>query len=602
MALILTGGGGNALVGSANLRTLDVDDVMRNKKYVGFLGKFSYGDNGIGPSVMGAIATRYTFKNNIRLGALYAYSIKDISQEYRIGGGRFNDDPANPNLIPSLNTTRLRQTPSSHLFKFELEPYANHLIKFQYRRYDTHLAGREISANNYQISYRFNPESNLIDSKILIAYNQTMQDYDDDFTWITLPLNRYFSDIKANNQYVTIDANNASEFSFFKDLHLNLVYGANFSLNKYDRKFFWKVDPGTGQWNINLERAVSFLPSGEQQITTAYLDSNIKYKFMNLSVNLNMMYWNLMGQVGRCSNREYCGKYYDTTYTYKNFAKDDLVFNAFVLYSMDIFKFFQPFISYAKTNRALNPQEQFVSGAGGQQVNVWLRPESANTYQVGLNIFLDSIFFKEDFLGIKLVYFYTDIKDYIYDDWDTNYTFVPRLNGNANYQGIELESNFTMPHFYAKLGYTYQNSEFPYSLSTTLAPGMGYGQSQFSRLPKHILNLDMGATLLDSKIILGSIIRYTGGAERINPLSENLEEGISVEKIPDYTTWDMYITFNLAKFLTLKLDIQNLLDIDYMDALNTFNSSSGNYDPNGITAFNNSARGRTFIGSITARF
>ncbi len=84
--------GVNALMGSANFRTIGVDDIVQEGRVFGFLGKYSYGSNAIGPDFMGAIAGKTMLENNANLGILFAYSGQNVSQNYKIGGGGYIGD------------------------------------------------------------------------------------------------------------------------------------------------------------------------------------------------------------------------------------------------------------------------------------------------------------------------------------------------------------------------------------------------------------------------------------------------------------------------------------------------------------------------------
>lgn len=84
--------GQNALMGSANFRTIGVDDIVQEGRVFGFLGKYSYGSNAIGPNFMGAIAGKTMLENNANLGILFAYSGQNVSQNYKIGGGGYIGD------------------------------------------------------------------------------------------------------------------------------------------------------------------------------------------------------------------------------------------------------------------------------------------------------------------------------------------------------------------------------------------------------------------------------------------------------------------------------------------------------------------------------
>lgn len=55
------GHSGNALMGSANFRTIGVNDLVADGNLFGFYGKYSYGTNGVGPSFMGSVAGKFEF-------------------------------------------------------------------------------------------------------------------------------------------------------------------------------------------------------------------------------------------------------------------------------------------------------------------------------------------------------------------------------------------------------------------------------------------------------------------------------------------------------------------------------------------------------------
>lgn len=164
--------GANALMGSANFRTIGVDDIVQEGRVFGFLGKYSYGSNAIGPNFMGAIAGKTMLENNANLGILFAYSGQNVSQNYKIGGGGYIGDQKTPfdtdddgipddNLAAPINPNNLYNQPRSQLFKVEYKSDISEAI-LNYRAYNNNLAGRKITNDTYQIDYRLNPDSNLL--------------------------------------------------------------------------------------------------------------------------------------------------------------------------------------------------------------------------------------------------------------------------------------------------------------------------------------------------------------------------------------------------------------------------------------------------------
>ena len=76
---------------------------------------------------------------------------------------------------------------------------------------------------------------------------------------------------------------------------------------------------------------------------------------------------------------------------------------------------FMPFISYSRTHRMPNIQEMYFSQIGDSGVNTALKPEQANTYQIGFNTFKKGIFKPDDVLGFKLVAYRSRINNYIHN-------------------------------------------------------------------------------------------------------------------------------------------------------------------------------------------
>ena len=79
--------GVNSLYGSANFRTLGVNDVISGDKSLGFIIKGMTGTNATKSNYMAMAATRKWLDNGGYVGMLYGYSRREVSQDYKIGGG-----------------------------------------------------------------------------------------------------------------------------------------------------------------------------------------------------------------------------------------------------------------------------------------------------------------------------------------------------------------------------------------------------------------------------------------------------------------------------------------------------------------------------------
>lgn len=79
--------GVNTLSGSANFRTLGVNDVITDDKPFGIILKGMTGSNATKSNFMTMAAGRKWLDNGGYVGVVYGYSQREVSQDYRIGGG-----------------------------------------------------------------------------------------------------------------------------------------------------------------------------------------------------------------------------------------------------------------------------------------------------------------------------------------------------------------------------------------------------------------------------------------------------------------------------------------------------------------------------------
>ena len=79
--------GVNTLSGSANFRTLGVNDVITDDKPFGLIVKGMTGSNATKSNFMTMAAGRKWLDNGGYVGVVYGYSQREVSQDYLIGGG-----------------------------------------------------------------------------------------------------------------------------------------------------------------------------------------------------------------------------------------------------------------------------------------------------------------------------------------------------------------------------------------------------------------------------------------------------------------------------------------------------------------------------------
>ncbi|MCI6988437.1 MAG: TonB-dependent receptor [Campylobacter sp.] len=609
--------GNFGLMGSANFRTICVDDVVRDGNLFGFMSRYSHGTNGIGFNYMGSVAAKYENETGRNVGVLFGYSKKKITQNYEVGGGgkiseKFIPNPDYDSSKPQsefnqkyistrpFDPSELTQRPQSYLFKVELEPDEFTQTVLSYRRYENTLASRDMKHDNYQIDYKFKPQNELIDIRILASYAKGRQKYLDDAVFFGR--SDMSNNLKSDNNALTLHLSNAAKFEI-NNFNIVSKLGINYLNNEYKNSM-----------NMNLAGATSvpFQPKGEQKITTIFLDNSFEYDIFSFDTNLNFSKWELKGHKPYCDISQFCFPK-DAT----DIKKDDIELNYSLLFSAKFHNLFMPFISYSKTTRPPNVQEMFFSTNEGNGVNPFLKPESAKTWQIGLNGYEENIF-GDDRLGFKLVYYNTHIDDYIYNkSFYTTDAFMLHLNQQevTKFRGIEAELSYDAGKFYIKASYSRQNSNQITNETSGAGANSFGGYTELSQLPKTYATVDIGTRLYNEKLTVGMIAKYTGSAKRVSSKEERVNSNdpndfypeFKTEKLPNIPTiYDFYVILQPQENFTFRFEIQNLFDKNYMDALNSFNSTTNQaqYDINGndITLFDNQARGRTILASIEYKF
>ncbi|WP_249355234.1 TonB-dependent receptor [Campylobacter sp. MIT 12-5580] len=603
-------GGHGGLMGSANFKTIGVNDLVREGNVFGFLGRFSYGSNGLGPSYMGSVAGKSELENGGYIGVLFGYSGKRITQNYTIGGGGKigdqtapdPDSPSGQSPAAPFDPSLLTQKPNSQLFKLEYAPNSFTSAIFNYRRYQNELAGRKINNDNYQLDFWHNPLS-WIDIRFLAAYNAGKQRYNSDANFSFSP--DAIANKTTRNQGYTFDISN----NFYNELTggfiLNSRFGTNVLINKYKNDFSTNANDQNNAYNT------AFQPKGEQRIFTYYMDNNLKYDIFELGLNLNLYDWNLKGFKPECASADASCFPHEAV----DIDKNGLRLNASIMLSAAFHELFTPFASFARTNRAPNVQEMFFPYYYGNSVNPYLKPEQANTWQIGFNSFKHGLLKNDDRFGLKALYYKTLIKDYIYNEYfslasgETIMLFRNALD-KSEFKGFEVELSYDLGFAYTKASYSRQESKQPVSYTSGGYSG-SLGYSRISELPKDYANIELGFRLND-RISFGGIAKYTGKAKRVTGNPNNLSDPnsdimtLQTEELPNIPTIvDLYWNIEWLKNFTMRAEVQNAFDENYMDALNAYNSTGGmgyDQDYNEIYLFNNSARGRTFVVSFEYKY
>jgi hemoglobin/transferrin/lactoferrin receptor protein len=595
--------GVNALSGSANFRTIDVEDVIFPGNSLGFRSRFSVGNNGLGRSGMVSVAGQAdAFTETGNIGLLMGVSGSTVYSNYDTGNG-INTEKFGMNKY-------LKQNPQSQLYKLDMKLNDFHKVKLSARNYTNHFTQRKIESDDYYLKYHYTPFSELVDTKLTVSTSRGNQRYDNNSLYT-------FYNTSAQNRSNALDVNNTSRFSW-RENDFSMMFGGKLMKTKYSKIINSSIaNENTAEEAIENN---TFAPQGEQDISSIYGGLKINRGIFEADFNLNYTNSKIKGFKPACDPRVICvpqgGANIDST---------NHNINPMVMLSAQVTPWLQPFVSYSKSSRAPNIQEMFFSNSGGASMNPFLKPEHAETWQAGFNINSRDILMQDDALRLKATAYTSRVKYYIHsksflvcgggekcdfehaypagggdntsdDFYDNMYIYINSITP-VHTRGVELELDYDAGFAFGRLAYSRQHTDQPTSIAST-----SFGAGDITELPKQYLTLDTGMRFIDSALVVGAMVKYTGKTKRISP-NFDLDETTSAvlkEDMPQIPTiLDLYSTYQVTQNLLLKFNVQNVMGRDYSEALNKMNMSpvQGDTDTAG-----NTARGRTFIFGGEVRF
>ena len=164
---VTTAGGTGALAGVANLRTLDVEDILRPGQNIGGFVTTTWGSNNVGFSETAAAAVQ--------------------TRGIGIAGAISHRDPGNYQNGAGVEIPETGQDLTSGLFKVNLRPTEDQTLRFGGVIYDNDFFANSYNQNvrqqTYTAKYAYNPVGNdLIDFRLNGYYNDVAMKYGTDAT------------------------------------------------------------------------------------------------------------------------------------------------------------------------------------------------------------------------------------------------------------------------------------------------------------------------------------------------------------------------------------------------------------------------------------
>lgn len=575
--------GVNALAGSANMRTLGVDDVLMAGRQIGVLSRFKLGDNGLGRTGMVAVAGKTDpFANGGGLGAMVGISGTRTYATYKNGGGRSSKD------FIGEDNKYLRQEPHSEIYKLNFNPDEFNKIELSGRNYSNTFTRRDITSDDYAVRYNYTPLNELIDFNLLASTSRGNQSYK--------PESLYnFNRSSTTNKSNAVDLNNTSRFTLAEDLYAEFQVGGKVMDTRYSRRFVQSTETDRN----------AFAPAGKQKISALYTGLTLNKDIYQLDLNLNYTRSQVEGHKPACADNEKCFPQGATT-----LRLDDKAFNPSATLSAQVTPWLQPFVSWSHSSRAPNVQEVFFANEGGASMNPFLKPEKAETWEAGFNVNKKGLLLEQDSFHLKALAYHTRIKDYINSEFfmlcysgQLCHDFENSFDGfNANVyvnttspvttKGYEIEAGYDVGFAYANLSWSKQQTDQPTSIASTIYT---FAYSDMSDLPESYATLDIGGRLFDQKVTLGSLVKFTGKSKRLSTEGISSDtNSVPKEKMPNIpTVIDLYSSWQMTDNVLLRFSVQNVTNRDYAEALNRMNQSL-DYAQEGASV-NTTARGRTYV-------
>lgn len=563
---------------------------------------------------------------------------------------------------------KLKQKIKSNMVKVEFLN-DNNMLNLSFRNLENKIWSRKIDSKSYQLNYTYTNNANM-DLNFIAAFNDTKQlykagaeisskeliaDIKTENKSASFDISDTFRNEIKDAQIETTIGLNKQKVSYSKNRHpYELVWFDNYAerlrTGKNTKEELLKgllEDPPEDIFGNfrriklggakNGFRANTFQPDGKQDFFSIYANNSVQKDIYRLDFSINSLKYNYQGKYSKCITKDKC----DEGEFWADDAGNRKALNYSSAFSAEFHDLFMPFISYSKSERVPNIQELYFSQQTIHGIQNGLKNEKAKTWQIGFNGFKSDLLKNGDVFGFKTLYYNTKIKNYIhtvavprYKTDDGEKSDYPHLEFN-NYdkvvkkRGIELEFTYDAGFFYTNLAYSRQFTTQPTSFSDVSGgvvppPPLrelfltGHGITRVSELPKDYGFLDTGFRFFGEKLTLGNKIKYYGPSKKAVYKDEDnryiTPENAKKPKLIRYTEtiekqpliYDMYVSYEPIKNLTIKAEVQNVFDKKYVDPLDSNNdaASQKTYSMvNGERTFlNNFAKGRTTVLSLSYRY
>lgn len=548
--------GAGTLAGSANFRTLDIDDLLAEGRDWGLRAGYRHGNNGYGDGRTFAGAWRHSEDGGDRQFGLLAAASSSRSGEYATANGQKNSaDPAS-------------QQPSSWLLKARLQPSDQHRLDLSHMHYENdfyHNYPWQISARNQRASYHYTPYTPWLDVRVTFAGNKTHLYYPpvEDSSYIGR---------RTHSSLSSWTADNTSRF---------------------------EIGPVQARWNTGIKHQSDIFvadtptlrganPQGRSQLDSVFSTLELQHDRYALTAGLRQERYGISGHIPVCSDVP--GQCADIGGGDIDVRRTQHALSPSLAFSVQATDWLQLFVEASRTSRAPRVQEMFfekiplegMSDADGVGANPFLRRERSRNLQFGANLSTDSLLVDGDLAQLRVTRFDNRIRDYIKpqyllvvhppevaplvvaidsdeqlsawtdvldaDDFTTTTRWMNQP-GIVRMRGIELEAHYASEHYHATLSWT---------RSHTSAPTIEYvNLEDITALPDRYWTLDVGGSWWQQRVQAGVRAEYSGPTEEGYDFFQTRKTGGTGVLL------DFYASFKPQANTTLWLNIENLQNKAY---------------------------------------
>jgi hemoglobin/transferrin/lactoferrin receptor protein len=601
-------GGAGALGGSVNFRTIEADDIIQAERRWGVevdatTGTNAYNFNG---SIAGAVRLSDDFSI---LGGVAHKNIGDyeygkngtITQLDELGSGTARNDAVIFSGMEWTTTLLKAEGNLSDDLSFDLSWMRNDADSQQgsYGVDDVLRSDDQTVVNDtVTASFTWDPGSDLINLQGRLWYNNLKNDEQRGYADGALPLTYGMESFGASLE-------NTSQVDTSIGL-LSLNYGFEGFRDNGETKTPVLLDENGYDGAYGFKGAN---PSGQRDTLSGFANATLEHDdWLTFTGGLRYDYYRLTGStvvhgweqtvVGTPGVN--CLLWRNGTCFRWQIPPSQTIVNSYPQYPVDVdmsggawlpsatvavkpFDWLQPFVKYARTYRPPAITEALISGGHPlvapleNAPNPWLRPESADTFEIGANITQDAVFSADDSFRMKTVLFYRNVKDYISMGTIFNeqagrlYNTHVNLDGTTHMKGVEIEANYDAGGYYIGGSFTWLHTDFAETYvyqGIDTGPWTGGGTYPATPAilfapPKTKFTIDAGVRLLEQKLVVGGRLTHVGGSE---PAYGQLVGNYLTE---DYTLLDIYGSYAFSDSVKLRFAVNNVTDKAYVPSLGT---------------------------------